>query len=107
MMQQTSSKPRITLRLKMLPELQGGRHASFTEGYRPYLKTDDERLLAVTATNCPRPVAPGDEVDVEFELDYYPALDYSRLTSEAEVIVCEGPRTVARGVVIKGLSIEH
>ena len=94
-------KPRILVHLKMRPEQSGGRHAPFTEGYRPHFTVGGGEWLSVTVTQCPGLVAPGDEADVEFELDYHPELDYSALSVEAEFAMHEGPKVVASGKVLQ------
>ncbi|XHS80500.1 hypothetical protein ACFJGW_00995 [Burkholderiaceae bacterium UC74_6] len=86
----------------MKTEADGGRHAPFTEGYRPHLVVPpDGEYLGVTATCCAGPVAPGDEAEVQFDLDYHPALDYSALRIGTEFQMREGARTVAIGRVVR------
>ncbi len=93
-------RPRVVVHLKMKPEADGGRHAPFTEGYRPHLVIPpDGEYLGVIAIRCPGPVAPGDEADVEFDLVYHPQVDYSSLRQGAEVEMREGGRAVAIGRV--------
>ena len=94
-------KPRILVRLKLKLEQSGGRHAPFTQGYRPHFTVGDGEWLSVTATQCPGPVAMGDEADVEFELDYHTKVDYSALSIGAEFAMHEGPRVVATGKVLQ------
>jgi translation elongation factor EF-Tu-like GTPase len=93
--------PRIIVHLKMKPEDGGGRHAPFTEGYRPHFIVDEGEWLGVIATRCPGPVAPGDEADVEFSLVYHPNVDYSALRVGAEFAMHEGPKVVATGTVLQ------
>jgi translation elongation factor EF-Tu-like GTPase len=91
-------KSRVVAHLKMKPEAEGGRHAPFTEGYRPhFVIPPDGEYLCVTAIQCPGPVAPGDEVDVEFHLDYHPRVDYSALQVGTQFEMREGSRAVATG----------
>jgi translation elongation factor EF-Tu-like GTPase len=93
--------PRVLVRLKMKPEESGGRHAPFTEGYRPHFVVSEGEWLGVIATRCTGPVAPSDEADFEFELVYHPKVDYSPLTVGAEFAMHEGPRVVATGTVLE------
>ncbi len=94
--------PRVLVHLKMKPESGGGRHAPFTEGYRPhFIVLGHSDWLGVTATRCPGPVAPGTEADVEFELVYHPKVDYAALHAGAEFTMQEGPRVVATGTVLE------
>lgn len=93
-------KSRVVVHLTMKPEDEGGRHAPFTEGYRPhFVIPPDGEYLAVTAIRCPGPVAPGDEADVEFHLDHHPRMDYSALQTGKLFEMREGPRAVATGRV--------
>jgi len=97
--------PRIVVRLNMKSEAQGGRPAAFTEGYRPhFVVPPSDVFLSVTASCCPGPVAPGDQADVAFVLDYHPKLDYSALRVGAEFEMREGPKVVAVGRVERWLS---
>jgi translation elongation factor EF-Tu-like GTPase len=94
--------PHVLVHLKMKPESSGGRHAPFTEGYRPHLIVPSQgEWLGVTATRCPGPVAPGDEAEVEFALAYHPKVDYSALIVGADFEMHEGPRVVATGTVLE------
>jgi translation elongation factor EF-Tu-like GTPase len=94
--------PQVLVRLKMKLEESGGRHAAFTEGYRPhFVIPPDGEYLGVIATNCPGPVSPGDEADVEFAFVYHPKVDYSALRVGAEFEMREGPRAVAIGRVLE------
>ena len=93
-------RPRVVVHLKMKPEAEGGRHGPFTEGYRPhFVIPPNGQYLGVTAIRCPGPVAPGDEADVEFHLDYHPRVDYSALQTGTLFEMREGPRAVATGRV--------
>ena len=86
----------------MKPENEGGRHAPIAKGYRPHFTVGDGGdWLAVTAIRCPIHVAPGEEADVEFELDYHPNVDYSPLQVGAEFAMREGSRIVATGIVLE------
>ena len=92
--------PRILVHLKMKSELDGGRSAPFTEGYRShFMIPPDGEYLGVVATRCPGPVAPGDEVDVEFGLVYHPNVDYSALDVGVEFEMREGAKAVETGEV--------
>lgn len=93
--------PRILVHLSMKEEQSGGRHAPFAEGYRPHFIVGAGEWLGVIATRCFKPVAPGEEADVEFELVYHPNVDYSALCVGAEFEMHEGPRVVATGRVLQ------
>jgi translation elongation factor EF-Tu-like GTPase len=85
----------------MRTESGGGRHAPFTEGYRPhFIVSGCSDWLGVWALECPGAVAPGDTAEVVFGLLYHPAVDYSALRPGAEFAVHEGPRVVATGTVL-------
>jgi len=95
-------KPSVVARIQMKPEAADGRHSAFTEGYSPhFVVSDHAEWLGVRAIQCPGPVAPGDEAEVVFALMYYPEVDYSELRVGATFEVMEGPRAVARGLVLK------
>ena len=85
----------------MKPVQEGGRHGPFTEHYRPHFVVAGGEWLGVTATQCPVPIAPGEEADVEFALLYHPQVDYSPLCVGAEFAVHEGSRVVATGTVLQ------
>lgn len=99
--------PRVLVHLKMKEEECGGRHAPFTEGYRPHFIVGDGQWLGVVATYCPRPVAPGEEADVEFALMYHPNVDYSELNVGVEFEMQEGSRVVATGRVLRRNDAEN
>lgn len=103
---QHSWKPRIVANIQMFTEENGGRHGPFTEGYRPYLKIGDGDLMAVTVAKCSGLVAPGDEAEIEIEFDYPGAVDYSPLVENTCFVVCEGPRAVAKGCVVRRQNVE-
>jgi translation elongation factor EF-Tu-like GTPase len=85
----------------MRTERDGGRHAPFSEGYCPHLIADGtDCWLAVRASLCPGPVAPGETAEVRFELTNYPSLDYSALAEGSGFTIREGSRAVGSGTVL-------
>jgi translation elongation factor EF-Tu-like GTPase len=97
-------RPGVVVHLKMKLEADGGRHAPFTEGYRPHFVIQpDGEYLSVIATRCPGPVAPGDEAEVEFDLVYHPNVSYNALRAGTEFEMREGARAVATGRVERRL----
>jgi hypothetical protein len=73
-------RPRAIVYLRMKSASDGGRHAPFTEGYRPhFVVPPDGEYLGVMAVHCSGPVVPGEEATVDFELVYHPEVDYSAL----------------------------
>jgi translation elongation factor EF-Tu-like GTPase len=95
-------KPGVVARIRMKPENEGGRHGHFTEGFCPhFVVVGHETWLGVRVSQCPGPVAPGNEADVVFSLMYHPRVDYSILKVGTSFQMMEGPRVVATGVVIE------
>lgn len=95
----------IVVRLRMNLEIEGGRHAPFTEEYCPHLVVANPGdWLAVRVVQCNAPVHPGQEAIVTFSLMYYPGIDYSALIPGATFEVREGSRVVGTGKVLELLT---
>ncbi len=101
-MDSTAERPHLLTRVPMKPEVEGGRHSPFWEGYCPHLVVPGREggYLGVRASACPGPVAPGEEAEVAFEWRYPPAVDYSSLAPGCDFLIMEGARVVGTGRVI-------
>lgn len=88
----------------MKAESEGGRHSPFWENYRPHLvPSSKEEWLGVIAVNLPEEdaVYPATSRVVDFDLVYYPQVDYSDLQTGSAFDIREGPRVVGTGTVIE------
>lgn len=95
--------PRILTKLEMRSEEEGGRREPFWESYRPHLipeGTEDYLGVSVVGLTEEQAVHPGTTAEVEFDLVYYPNVDYSALCVGTEFEIREGAKVVGTGMVI-------
>lgn len=96
--------PRIRTQVEMKREEDGGRHAPFWENYRPHLIPDrTEDYLGVTVVGLAEDqlIYPGTSAHVEFDMDYYPNVNYRGLSEGTRFQIREGTRVVGSGTVLE------
>ncbi|MDB6007553.1 MAG: hypothetical protein JWR15_4540 [Prosthecobacter sp.] len=97
-------KPRISVSITMLDEVNGGRHSGFTRGYAPHFVVDGcSEWLGVRALSPVVSSPVGVRFQAEFSLMFAPAVDYSALVAGALFAVHEGPKIVGTGTVLQWL----
>ena len=95
-------KPVLRVRIKMKPESDGGRHGPFNEGYYPhFVAAGKSEWLGVRAVRCPDFIYPGEEKEVDFELMYFPEVDYRDLSATSSFSIYEGYKNIGEGIVLE------
>ncbi len=97
----------ILVEIRLKESENGGRPGPFNEGYSPHLRVNGSgEWLGVRLINHKNWIYPGETVIVEFELMYFPDVDYCELRTGVEFSIVEGVKEIGYGKVVEWRLIE-
>jgi hypothetical protein len=102
--------PKIKVRVEFFSPEDGGRITSLYLGerYMPHIRIiGDTEYLGVQFVNAyNKEIAPGEIIETEVRLPYYPRVSYEKLKEGQDFEILEGPRIVGKGKTIGHVSFD-
>ncbi len=100
--------PKIKVSVEFLSPEDGGRVIPLCLGeqYRPHIRIigDTEYLGVQFIDTYNKQIVPGEVIETEVRLPYYPRVSYEKLLENREFEILEGPRIVGKGKTIGPVS---